>query len=98
MSDDLVKRLREPDWHDPKCPFLKHCYCGDDENPSPHDKRQHPDALEAADRIEALAAALAKADELAGAWEKYQGLFHADDEDLVDAAASAYRQARDATR
>ena len=53
--------------------------------------------MDAADRISALEAALAKADELAGAWEKYQGLFHADDEDLVDAAASAYRQARDAT-
>ena len=53
---------------------------------------------DAADRIEQLEAALAKADELAGAWEKYQGLFYADDEDLVDRAAAAYRQAREATR
>lgn len=52
----LVERLREPDWHNPNCPFDKHCYCGDDENPSPHDKVRHPDGLEAADFIDTQAA------------------------------------------
>ena len=56
MSDDLVNRLLEPDWHDPKCPHKKHCYCGNDENPSPHDRVRHPDAIEAAARIRELEA------------------------------------------
>jgi hypothetical protein len=59
-GDDLVARLREPDYHDPACPYKTYCYCGDDENPSPHDKVRHPNALEAADRIEALEAQVAR--------------------------------------
>ena len=51
----LVERLREPDWHDPKCPFDDRCYCAaNDGDPPPHDRWHHPDALEAADAIEAL--------------------------------------------
>lgn len=61
---DLVKRLREPDWHDPKCPFEKYCYCEDD---APHDRVRHSDAIDAADRIEALEARVAAADKLAEA-------------------------------
>ena len=45
MSDS-VDRLLEPDWHDPACPFLKHCYCDDG---APHDAVRHPLAREAAD-------------------------------------------------
>jgi hypothetical protein len=54
----LVERLLEPDWHDPACPFRARCYCGDDGTPPPHDRVIHPLAREAANRIEALEAAL----------------------------------------
>lgn len=59
---DLIDRLLEPDWHDPACPFLKHCYCDDG---APHDAVRHPLAREAADEIASLRArveALRKAD------------------------------------
>lgn len=55
---DLIERLRQPDWHDPECPFKVHCHCGGDDEPPPHDHVRHPDAIEAADRIEALEKAL----------------------------------------
>ena len=60
-----------------------------------------PMKREAADRIEALEAALAKADELAGAVEFWT---IAEEPDVSDAiyrlkrTRTAYRQARDATR
>ena len=50
---DIVDRLLEPDWHDPACPFLKHCYCDDG---APHDAVRHPLAREAADEIASLRA------------------------------------------
>jgi hypothetical protein len=51
MSAPIVERLREPDWHDPACPFRQHCYCDDG---VPHDRVRHPHAPTAADTIEAL--------------------------------------------
>jgi hypothetical protein len=50
----LVERLREPDSHDPSCPFLHHCYC----DGAPHDNVQDDDKLEAAALIEELVEAL----------------------------------------
>ena len=54
MTKTLVERLREPDWHDPACPWKVHCYCGEDGELPPHDRVRHPHALEAAARIEDL--------------------------------------------
>lgn len=45
----IVERLREPDYHDPACPFKKHCYCDDEGS---HDRVSHPQALELAALIE----------------------------------------------
>ena len=50
---DLIDRLLEPDWHDPACPFRKHCYCDDG---APHDAVRHPLAREAAEEIASLRA------------------------------------------
>ncbi len=55
--EKLVKRLRAPDWHDPACPFQKHCYCDDD---GQHDRVTHPDGPEAAAMLEAQAAEIAR--------------------------------------
>lgn len=58
---DIVDRLREPDRHDPKCPFKTHCYCDDG---APHDIVQHPYAIEAADEINALREQVSRAQEI----------------------------------
>lgn len=50
MTDDIIDRLREPDFHDPACPFRDRCYCDD----AKHDRVQDPIALEAAASIERL--------------------------------------------
>ena len=55
-TEGLVERLREPDWHDPACPFQDRCYCGDDSELPPHDRVRDPLRLEAASTIEALTA------------------------------------------
>ena len=52
----LVARLREPDKHDPACPFQVHCYCDD----AKHDTVSHPLALEAADALERKDARIAE--------------------------------------
>jgi hypothetical protein len=57
---ELIERLREPDTHDPACPFRLRCYC--DEG-SPHDNVQDDDKLEAADTIEALLSRVDKLEE-----------------------------------
>ena len=59
-NDDLVERLLEPDFHDPRCPFDKYCYCGNDGEIPPHDRVMHPLALEAAACIQAQNAELAE--------------------------------------
>ncbi len=55
-TDDLEQRLREPDWHDPACPFKTHCYCGSDGELPPHDRVRHPLAIKAADELARLRA------------------------------------------
>lgn len=60
---ELIARLRAADYHDPACPFDRHCLCGDDGDPPPHDRITHPDGPEAADLIERLTARLASQQE-----------------------------------
>ena len=53
----LVAALNEPDYHDPACPFVNHCYCDDG---APHDRVQHPLAEQAAATLEAQQAEIAR--------------------------------------
>lgn len=50
-TNDLVGRLREPDSHDPACPFRDRCYC---DSAASHDNVMDDLKLDAADLIQSL--------------------------------------------